>query len=154
MTGGPRRSRPLLAGAVALPDGTVVRGRGVRAGLPPGPEPDFGLYLGVPVRPTWTHRRLDWPNYGLPVDDARTARLIEEAYERARDGERVEVACLAGRGRTGTVLACLAVLSGLKAEHAVPWVRHHYDHRAVRAPWQRRWVLTSPRLFAHGADRR
>jgi protein-tyrosine phosphatase len=32
--------------------------------------------------------------------------------ERARAGERVDVGCFEGHGRTGTALACLAILTG------------------------------------------
>ncbi|NUP61376.1 MAG: protein phosphatase, partial [Nonomuraea sp.] len=54
--------------------------------------------------------------------------------------ERVEVACGGGRGRTGTALACLAVLDGVPAAEAVRYVRSHYDRHAVETPWQRRFV--------------
>ena len=40
-------------------------------------------------------------------------------------GERVEVTCGGGTGRTGTVLACMAVLAGVAADDAVGWVRAH-----------------------------
>jgi protein-tyrosine phosphatase len=53
---------------------------------------------------------------------------------------RVEIACWGGRGRTGTALACLAVLDGVPAAEAVPYVRAHYDRRAVETPWQRNYV--------------
>ncbi|MCK9869937.1 hypothetical protein MRI28_09810, partial [Nocardiopsis dassonvillei] len=33
------------AGVLALPSGRLVRGRGLRRPLPPGPAPDLGLYL-------------------------------------------------------------------------------------------------------------
>ncbi len=46
----------------------------------------------------------------------------------------------AGRGRTGTVLACLAVLDGVAADDAVDHVRRGYHPRAVETPWQRRYV--------------
>lgn len=46
----------------------------------------------------------------------------------------------AGRGRTGTALACVAVLDGVPAAEAVDYVRRHYDRRAVETPWQRRYV--------------
>ena len=46
----------------------------------------------------------------------------------------------AGHGRTGTSLACLAVLDGVPAAEAVAYVRARYDHRAVETPWQRRYV--------------
>ncbi|NEB79450.1 protein phosphatase, partial [Streptomyces sp. SID14478] len=55
-------------------------------------------------------------------------------------GERVELACAGGRGRTGTALACLAVLDGVPAAEAVAYVRTHYDRRAVETPWQKRYV--------------
>ena len=65
--------------------------------------------------------------------------MLVEAWERAA-GERVEVACGGGRGRTGTALACLAVLDGVPPEEAVAYVRAHYDRHAVETPWQRRYV--------------
>lgn len=62
-----------------------------------------------------------------------------EAWLRAED-ERVEVVCSGGRGRTGTALACLAVLDGVRAERAVAFVRERYDARGIETPWQRRFV--------------
>lgn len=53
----------------------------------------------------------------------------------------MELACGGGgRGRTGTALACLAVLDGVPAAEAVKYVREHYDMRAVETPSQRRYV--------------
>lgn len=69
--------------------------------------------------------------------DARTA--LTEAWRRAAD-DRLEVACGGGRGRTGTALACLAVLDGVPAAQAVEFVRRNYDRHAVETPWQRRYV--------------
>jgi protein-tyrosine phosphatase len=54
--------------------------------------------------------------------------------------ERVEIACSGGNGRTGTALACLAVLDGVPAAAAVTYVRVHYARHAVETPWQRRYV--------------
>ncbi|HSR27883.1 MAG TPA: protein phosphatase, partial [Actinomycetes bacterium] len=65
---------------------------------------------------------------------------LGEAHRRALAGERVEVACRGGVGRTGTALAALAVLDGLHPRQAVAWVRGHYHRRAVETPWQRRWL--------------
>ena len=138
-------------GTVELPDGTRIRGRGVRNKLPAGLRPEFGLYLGVDYAPEWEHEVLDWPEFRIPRQ-ADTAEAIEEAFLRARDGERVEVACRAGRGRTGTAIAVMAILAGLDPEHAVSWTRHHYEYRAVETPWQRRWVRRFP-LRLDGARR-
>ena len=52
----------------------------------------------------------------------------------------VEIACGGGRGRTGTALACLAVLDGVPPTEAVRYVRDHYAPDAVETPWQRRYV--------------
>jgi hypothetical protein len=65
---------------------------------------------------------------------------LTEAWQRA-DGERGEIACRGGTGRTGTALACLSVLDGVPAEEAVTFARRHYRHRAVEIRWQRRSVL-------------
>ena len=61
-------------------------------------------------------------------------------HARARAGQRVEVACRGGVGRTGTALAALAVIDGLPPDAAVGWVRERYHRRAVETPWQRAWL--------------
>jgi len=148
-----------LSGAIALPDGTLVRGRGRREPFPAGherdgPLPDFGLYLGHPPdrpqrtllrrgaawRPDWPAEWIDWPDFRTPRDAEAAAARIVEAYRRARSGERVEIACTGGTGRTGTVIACMAVLAGHPAEDAVVWTRSHYRPRAVETGGQRRWI--------------
>lgn len=55
--------------------------------------------------------------------------------------ERVEVACGAGQGRTGTALACLVILDGVAPADAVPYVREHYHPLAVETPGQHQFVL-------------
>jgi protein-tyrosine phosphatase len=56
----------------------------------------------------------------------------------------VEIACGGGKGRTGTALACLAVLDGVPPSEAVAYVRAGYHRWAVETPWQRRYVRTFP----------
>ncbi|MEU6034949.1 protein-tyrosine phosphatase family protein [Actinomadura sp. NPDC047616] len=143
---------PRLHGAIRLPDGTWIRGRGLRHPAPDGPPPDFGLYLGTSrLRRrhedllTWPSHWIDWPDFLLPRDRDDAVRRIRALHERARAGEAVEVACGGGVGRTGTVIACLAVLAGLPPSDAVPWTREHHHPRAVETPWQRRWVTRFPR---------
>jgi protein-tyrosine phosphatase len=132
---------PEIRGVVTLPGGRLVRGRGLRRPLPAGPPPDFGLYLlGREPDPTpWPSRWLRWPDFRLPSDPAAARQALVELWERAAE-QRVEVACRGGRGRTGTALACLAVLDGLPAAEAVAYVRRHYEARAVETPWQRRYA--------------
>lgn len=136
-----------LPGATELPDGSWVRGRGLRRPAPGQPFPEFGLYLGVgrfrarhdPAL-TWPHDWLAWPDFRLPRDPATAVEAIRALHERARAGHRVEVACGGGVGRTGTVIACLAVLAGVPPAEAVAWTRAHYHPRAVETSGQRRWV--------------
>jgi hypothetical protein len=132
---------PAARGVVELPSGRLVRGRGLRSPLPEGAAPELGVYLlgSPPVAVPWDSRWIRWPDFHLPADRDAAREVLREAWERAAD-ERVEVACAGGRGRTGTALACLAVLDGVPADEAVAWVRQRYDPRAVETPWQRRFV--------------
>jgi hypothetical protein len=132
---------PTTAGLLRLPSGRLVRGRSLRAALPAGPEPTFGLYLlgRPPPRVGWESRWLRWPDFWLPTDRVAAQRALREAWRRA-EAERVEIACSGGQGRTGTALACLAVLDGVPAAEAVAFVRQHYARHAVETPWQRRFV--------------
>ena len=140
-----------LDGALTLPDGCRVRGRGLRHGLPAGPTPEYGLYLGAgrlrrrhDPELAWPHAWVDWPDFLLPRDADAAVDLIRDLHARGCAGERVEVACGGGVGRTGTVIACLAVLAGVAPDDAVAWAREHHDRRAVETPWQRRWVARFP----------
>lgn len=132
---------PTAAGVLRLPSGRLIRGRGLSRPFPEGPEPAFALHLlgHEPPPVTWECRWLRWPDFGLPADRAATAAALREAWARA-ETERVEVACAGGQGRTGTALACLAVLDGIPSRQAVAYVREHYSPRAVETPGQRRFV--------------
>jgi hypothetical protein len=128
-------------GLVRLPSGRLVRGRGLRRDLPAGPPPQFAVYLlgEEPPPVPWEARWVRWPDFRLPADRAAARETLAEVWRRA-PAERVELACSGGRGRTGTALACLAVLDGVRPDEAVAWVREHYDPRAVETPWQARYV--------------
>lgn len=105
-----------------------------------GDDPNFGLYLGRRDRQLeWDHEWLSWPDFWLPRDRAAFARAVLAAWERSAL-ERVEVACAGGRGRTGTALACIAIVDGVEPADAVAFVRAHYDRHAVEMPWQRAFV--------------
>lgn len=127
---------------VELPSGARVRGRRMAdlpAALADGPA-DLLVALADGPSPGWAVRRIDWPDYGLPADPAAAIVVLTEALGRARAGERVEVACLGGRGRTGTAIAALAVLDGLDPALAVGWVRTAYRPDAVETSEQADWV--------------
>jgi hypothetical protein len=128
-------------GVLRLPSERLIRGRGVGHGLPIGALPEFSVFLLRDRRPpvAWDERWVRWPDFRLPADrdDARAA--LREAWQRCA-AERVEVACLGGRGRTGTALACVAVLDGVPSADAVDFVRRNYHPRAVETRGQRRFV--------------
>ena len=144
---------------VVLPDGVRLHARGLRRDAPPQPPPEWALYLlGRPPEATaWPARWLRWPDFRLPGDPADARDAFAEAHRRAAAGERVEIACGGGTGRTGTALACIAQLAGVAPDDAVAWVRAAYRPRAVETPWQRRYVrrfgagLSPPRPPADAA---
>jgi hypothetical protein len=132
-------SNPWLddAGLVTLPTGSQVRGR--RSGDCVSPA-DFALVLGDSPSPAWPYRRIRWRDFWIPRDRVQALDALHDALRRAHEGERVEVICRGGIGRTGTALAALAILDGLSPDQAVIWARDNYHPRAVETPWQRRWL--------------
>ena len=106
------------------------------------PTPTFGLYLDERWAPPWPHAHVAWPDFGLPSDPVAFARALEDLAGRAERGEQVEIGCLGGHGRTGTALACLAVLAGTPVDDAVAWVRAVYCPKAVETDDQLAFVAT------------
>lgn len=130
-------------GVVRLPDGRMVRGTGAKRPRGGVPEPEFAVYLlgRDPQVADWPNRWVRWPDFGMPHAPAGALAALREAHTRAAS-ERVEIACGAGIGRTGTAIAILAVLSGVPADAAVDWVRANYHPRAVETRKQRAWLAT------------
>jgi hypothetical protein len=126
---------------LVLPDGTSVRASSIGERREHDPQRTYGLYLDAAWAPTWPAEIIEWQDLGTPADPERAAGQITDAYARAKAGEVVEIGCLGGLGRTGTVLACMAMLAGVEPEDAVPWVRRSYDVRAVETAEQAEWVL-------------
>ncbi|MDQ3455528.1 MAG: phosphatase [Actinomycetota bacterium] len=142
----------MLVGSIALPDGTRVRGRGRSQPLPEGPLPDFGLYLGREPRgsrdwrPDWPAEWVAWRDFGTPRGSASAAAAIRRAYDVARSGVGLEIACDGGTGRTGTVIACMAILAGHPASDALDWTRANYRPRAVETRANDAGSPGSPRM--------
>lgn len=126
---------------VRFPDGTTVRALPLARRDIDDEWRDYGLYCDAAWAPSWPAEIIDWPDFGVPADSVVAAEQIRRVFSRAQEGQRIEIGCLAGLGRTGTVLACMAVLAGISAEDAVGWVREIYDPDAVETPEQERWVL-------------
>jgi hypothetical protein len=128
--------------AVALPDGIKVIATSFDPADPYGRDrpPDFGLYLDSQWQPPWDHAHLDWPDFGVPSEVGPVLVALSVVQDRARAGQHVEIGCVGGHGRTGTALACLAVLGGTSPQEAVAWVRANYCSRAVETPEQAAFV--------------
>jgi hypothetical protein len=125
---------------VVFPDGTCVRASSISERDEAAGLRDFGLYMDERWAPAWPAETIDWPDFGLPPDGGRAAAQISDAFARAKSGQVVEVGCLGGLGRTGTVLACMAVLAGVDSAEAVVWVRENYRPGAIETADQERWV--------------
>lgn len=135
---------------VIFPDGSFVLASGWHLRAAEDTPPDFGLYLDQQWQPSWPAHVLEWPDFGVPSSQSAADAAILEVRRRARAGERVEVACIGGHGRTGTVLACLAILAGVPVGEAVQWVRQTYCERAVQEPAQHYWVEQFARRHGRG----
>jgi hypothetical protein len=133
---------------VALPDGTEVVAVSFDSLDPYRRDhpPDYGLYFDQRWQPPWPHEHIDWPDYGMPDDPTPAVGSLRSLLARGRAGQRVEMGCLGGHGRTGTALACLAVLTGHPPGDAIAWVRMNYCADAVETPAQEAFVsgLRSP----------
>ncbi len=77
-------------------------------------------------------------DYYEPVEDftapsqEQIDRLVAFIQSRINGGKAVAVSCGAGHGRTGTVLSCYLVSTGMSADEAVAAM-----HAAGRAPYER-----------------
>ena len=131
---------------VVLPDGTRVTAASFDPLAPYARDraPDHGLYLDDRWDPPWPHDHVDWPDFGVPADADALVATLRATLDRARAGERVEIGCLGGHGRTGTALAVLAVLAGHPRADAVRWARTTYCDQAVETPAQESFVADLP----------
>jgi hypothetical protein len=128
---------------VVLPDGTEFTGVSFDPLDPYGrtQTPDYGLYFAPQWQPPWIHQNLDWPDLGVPDDADLLLAALNSLLDRSRSGERVEVGCIGGHGRTGTALACLAILTGVPPDQAVAWVRANYCGEAVESAEQEAFIF-------------
>jgi Protein-tyrosine phosphatase len=99
---------------VVLPDGTPMTAASFDPVAPysRARNPDYGLYLDSRWQPPWDHGYIDWPDFGVPANTEALVEALKTVLKRARSGQDIEVGCIGGHGRTGTALACLAVLVG------------------------------------------
>ena len=81
------------------------------------------------------------PDHHRPRDMHAFQRALDDVSDLAHKGKNVAVHCLAGIGRTGTFLACLAQrMMGLDGREALQWVRESIPG-AVENEGQERFVI-------------
>ena len=145
---GPRTACPSRRRRVPrrdLGDRGVVRRRSVRPGDRAGVRAVSRRPMGSALAARASCRG---PTSASPTPTSSAPRCRGCSLVRAR-GDVVEIGCLGGHGRTGSALACLAVLTGVPADGAVDWVRAHYCPDAVETDEQRAFVEKfSPRVLS------
>jgi predicted protein tyrosine phosphatase len=102
--------------------------------------PNWGVYAD-PCWAGWPGVLIAWPDFDVPRDDEQVVSAIVEAVGRARHGQEVLVGCRQGIGRTGTLLAAIAIACGVPAQGARAWVRTNYHPRAVETEAQHEWLM-------------
>jgi hypothetical protein len=95
-------------------------------------DPVFGLWTAPGRAPVC--RRVHWPKLATPPEFDALLSYLREVRGVLTGGGRAEVFCFGGHGRTGTALACLAVLGGEEVDAAIERVRRDYCARAVSTP--------------------
>jgi hypothetical protein len=128
---------------VVLGDGTKVYCSGAADCRGRINRPDFAVYLYGGWTASSIATFVPWEDYGTPYVPWRQVRaVIEDWFARAKSGQRVEVGCMGGHGRTGTFLACAALLAdpNLTPEGAIAWVRANYCTKAVEDASQHHFV--------------
>lgn len=107
--------------------------------------PDLGVYASNCWNPSAPAIFIPWTDYGLPeVSFTRAANALKAAWNAALAGQVVEFGCMGGHGRTGTMLACIAVLADptMSGDEAVAHVRKVHCNKAVEVAqqeWYVRW---------------
>ena len=107
---------------------------------------DSTSWLGVYLDSSWLTDRvaglkskpmlyLGWPDMGVFALDL-TYRVCSRMLWFINDGTSVEIGCVGGHGRTGTLAACFLVYRGMKSKDAINHVRNTYCRRAIETQAQ------------------
>ena len=132
------------SGVITFPSGARIRGRPIRYYKTSENLPDYILILSSfhPRHPPETEVHwIKWPDFCLPVNKLEAHHALELTLKRAAHS-RVDIACRGGVGRTGTALACIAILDGMDPASALKFIRDTYHPRAAETPWQQ-WYISN-----------
>lgn len=110
-----------------------------------GPLPNVGVYLssdwligqaaGPPEFQEMKSLYVGWPDFGAIGLDLLT-KVALWTQTQIEDGGKVEIACYGGHGRTGTLVAALAIISGKTAKEAIFDLRRDYCYLSIEGVMQ------------------
>lgn len=123
---------------VSLPDGTKIWCSSQHKRKDEDARPDFGCYMAGGWEPDWLAYWLNWTDHGTPNMSMDTVLLIvDDLLAKARDGKIVEIGCIGGHGRTGSLLALMLLRSGIDdPEVARKYVWENYCDEAIEGKKQ------------------
>lgn len=93
-----------------------------------------------PNKPTNQVVLFPWRDYGTPRDMQMLANGTRWLLKKIESGAVVEIGCIGGHGRTGTMLACLLVAQGMPAKDAVAMVRRKHCDLAIENMGQVKFI--------------
>ncbi len=113
------------------------------------PRPDFGVYLDsrwkAKVAGRYPAVIANWPDFKAPKAES-LANLVEFCLYKMRQGKVIDIGCLAGHGRTGTLLASLiARVEHLDGATALRESRRRYCSQACETRDQQESVISYAR---------
>ena len=91
-------------------------------------------YVGMPLpaKTQYPHILVDWPDMGM-VDGFTLGGILDTIDEYAEAGP-IEIACVGGHGRTGTLAAILCILyGGMRAQESIDYVWENYCMEAIES---------------------
>jgi len=113
-----------------------------------------GLYADASWRPLWRNEFITWPDYGIPTSELMGLTQIFEAYYKAKNGEMVEIGCIGGHGRTGTILAIMYIASAegkVNGKEAYKFVKKTYCEHAIESEIQE-WYIDYAAAYWYGHE--
>jgi hypothetical protein len=73
----------------------------------------------------------DWPDGGVPPNQEHFTTVLKWLVTEIESGMVVDVGCIGSHGRTGTTLACICILMGMRPGEAIRHVRKVHCKEAI-----------------------